>query len=62
LVTIGSLIPLLLGILVRLGGNCLRRWDRSFFLLLGERGLEARRGEQDNGDEKNTHEILLRWV
>jgi hypothetical protein len=42
LVAIGSLIPLLLGILVRLGRNCLRRGDRRFALLLGERGTEAR--------------------
>ena len=41
LVAIGPLIPLLLGILVRLG-NCLRRGDRRFALLLGERGAEAR--------------------
>jgi hypothetical protein len=42
LVAIGSLIPLLLGILVRLGWNCLRRRDRRFALLLGEGGAEAR--------------------
>jgi hypothetical protein len=42
LVAIGSLIPLLLGILVRLGWNCLGRRDRRFALLLGERGAEAR--------------------
>jgi hypothetical protein len=41
LVAIGSLIPLLLGILVRRGRNCLRRCDRRFALLLGERGAEA---------------------
>jgi hypothetical protein len=42
LVAIGPLIPLLLGILVRLGRNCLRRSGRRFALLLGERGAEAR--------------------
>ncbi|MBT1512846.1 hypothetical protein KIP88_20330 [Bradyrhizobium sp. SRL28] len=37
LVAIGSLIPLLLGILVRLGRDCLRLRNRwSFSLLLGE--------------------------
>jgi hypothetical protein len=36
LVAIGPLISLLLGILVRLGRNCLRRCDRRFVLLLGE--------------------------
>jgi hypothetical protein len=60
LVAIGSLISLLLGILVRLCWNCLRRWDRSFFLLLGNRRVEARRGQQDSGEDKNTHETLLR--
>jgi hypothetical protein len=41
LVAIASLIPRLLGILVRLGRNYLRRRDRRFALLLGERGAEA---------------------
>jgi hypothetical protein len=36
LVAIGPLIPLLLGILVRLGRNCLRRCDRRFSSLLGD--------------------------
>ena len=42
LVALASLIPLLLGILVRLGRNYLRCRDRRFPLLLGERGTEAR--------------------
>jgi len=41
LVAIASLIPRLLGILVRLGRNYLRRRDRRFALLLGERGPKA---------------------
>ncbi|MBR1148865.1 hypothetical protein [Bradyrhizobium sp. AUGA SZCCT0431] len=58
LVAIGSLISLLLRTLVRLGRNRLRRCDRRFALLLGERGAEARRREQDSGDDSNTHEIF----
>jgi hypothetical protein len=36
------LLPLLLGTLVRLGRNRLRRRDRRFALLFGEQGAEAR--------------------
>jgi hypothetical protein len=57
LVTIGSLIPLLLGILVRLGWNRLRCCNRSFARFLGDRGAEARRGEQHSGEDNNTHKI-----
>jgi hypothetical protein len=58
LVAIGSLISLLLGILVRLGRNRLRRGDRRLALLLGVRGVEARRGQQDSGEDNDTHEIF----
>jgi hypothetical protein len=43
LVAIGPLIPLLLGILVRLGRNCLRRCDRRFALLLGRGSMTRAR-------------------
>ena len=45
LVAAGSLILPLLGVLVRLGRNSLWRSNRVFSLLLGECGVEARRGE-----------------
>src|SRR5450759_3915678 len=44
-VAAGSLILPLLGVLVRLGRNSLWRSNRVFSLLLGECGVEARRGE-----------------
>ena len=42
LVAFAWLLPLLLGTLVRLGRNRLRRRDRRFALLFGEQGAEAR--------------------
>jgi hypothetical protein len=42
LVAFAWLLPLLLGTLVRLGRNRLRRRERRFALLLGEQGAEAR--------------------
>jgi hypothetical protein len=61
LVAADPLIRLLRRFLVSLGRSSdLRSSCWSFSFLLGEYGVETRRGEQHGGKDKNTHESLLR--